>query len=263
MDYFQKTKHPPHPDLTWNLPEQHRGTIKVIGGSSNSFRTEIKTAEFLARHYPIENSLLVLPDSLKPKLPSLPNAIYIGSTDSGSFKDAKALADIINTPDYNLLLGDLSKNSVTAEAIHSVLSSSSLPALITRDTIDLIIEHRSEPILMNSQIVLFVSMPQLQKLFRTIYYPKMLLLSGSLIQVADALHKFTLSYPTKVITLHNGQILVATNGEVKAIPLAKSGYLPLTIWNGELAAKIATLNLFNPDRFIDATLSAIFHDVKS
>ena len=112
--------------------------------------------------------------------------------------------------------------------------------------------------LMNENLVLFASVAQLQKLLRAIYYPKMLLLSQSLVQVAEVLHKFTLSYPISVVTLHNEQILIASSGTVRAIPLSKTGYAPLDFWNGELAAKISALNLFNPNSFIRATTCAVF-----
>lgn len=258
MDYFQKIEQKPDPDLTWNLPEQKRGTVNIIGGNSNSFRTEIKTAEFFYANCPVAHPILVLPDSLKSKLPDLPEVVYLGSTDSGSFGDVESLNTVMAAADYNLLLGDLSKNSATAEAVHHALKDLGCPMLITRDAVDLIIDHKPESILSNPQITFFASMPQLQKLFRAVYYPKMLLLSQSLVQVSDALHKFTLSYPTNIITLHNEQILIAKNGEVKAVPLEKSGFVPLTFWNGELAAKITVLNLFNPDNFVDATICAIF-----
>jgi hypothetical protein len=111
---------------------------------------------------------------------------------------------------------------------------------------------------MNEKLIIMGSLAQLQKILRAVYYPKMLLLSQSLVQVAEVLHKFTLSYPVKIVTLHSGQILVATNGVVKAVPLEKSGYSPIMIWSGELAAKIVAVNMFSPDRFIDATMTAIF-----
>ena len=258
MDYFSKITQPPTPDLTWNIPEQAQGKVKIIGGNSQSFRTVIKTAEFLAEHYPVEPPVLVLPDGLRSKLPNLPNIVYIGSTESGSFGDQDELNTAMSTPDYNLLLGDLTKNSITAEVFHHCLKDLACPTLVTRDAVDLIAESQPESILMNPQVIFFASMPQLQKLFRAVYYPKMLLLSQSLIQVADALHKFTLSYPTSIITLHNEQILIARSGEVKAVPLAKSGYLPITFYSGELSAKIVALNLYNPDNFQNATISAIF-----
>ena len=84
------------------------------------------------------------------------------------------------------------------------------------------------------------------------------MVSQSLIQIAESFHKFTLSYPIQAVTLHDGQIIVAKNGKVVVVPLEKTGYSPLTIWNGELAGKIMTLNLYNPDKFLEATVAALF-----
>ncbi len=85
----------------------------------------------------------------------------------------------------------------------------------------------------------------------------MLLLSQSLVQVVEVLHKFTLSYPVSIVTLHNGQILAVKDGAAKAVPMEKSGYSPMMLWSGELAAKIVALNLYNPNDFISATIAAI------
>ena len=86
----------------------------------------------------------------------------------------------------------------------------------------------------------------------------MLLASQSLVQVAEVFHKFTLSYPAKIITLHEGQIIISSNGRVVAVPMIKTPYSVLTIWNGEMAAKVACLNLYNPEKFIEASVAAIF-----
>ncbi|MBQ3476390.1 hypothetical protein IJH26_02705 [Candidatus Saccharibacteria bacterium] len=256
MEYFEKLD-APQTDLSWNIPEQKQGTVNIIGGNSQNFRTEIKIAEFLTSSYPIQALNVVLPDALKTKLPSLPNLLFLSSTDSGSLADGAELTSAINRADANLLLGDLSKNSVTSKVIASACTSAEKPLLITRDAVDLITENANDRMLMNENLFFFASLPQLQKLFRAVYYPKMLLMSQSLIQVAEVLHKFTLSYPLSLVTLHDGQILIAKNGMVKAIELTKSGYSPMMFWNGELAAKILALNLYNPHQFIDATITAI------
>ena len=256
MEYFEKLD-APQTDLSWNIPEQKQGTVNIIGGNSQNFRTEIKIAEFLTSSYPIQALNVVLPDALKTKLPSLPNLLFLSSTDSGSLADGAELTSAINRADANLLLGDLSKNSVTSKVIASACTSAEKPLLITRDAVDLITENANDRMLMNENLFFFASLPQLQKLFRAVYYPKMLLMSQSLIQVAEVLHKFTLSYPISLVTLHDGQILIAKNGMVKAIELTKSGYSPMMFWNGELAAKILALNLYNPHQFIDATITAI------
>jgi hypothetical protein len=258
MDYFEKIEEKPGDDMFWNVPEKKQGTVNVVGGNTQSFRTEIKVSEFLASQYPIENLNVVLPDVLKNQLPTLPNFRFLKSTDSGSFMDEKELLEVINSADYNLVLGDMSKNTVTGKALASACHFAEKPLILTRDAVDLLINNQPEKNLMNENIVYFASMAQLQKLLRAVYYPKMLLLSQSLVQAADVLHKFTLSYPISIITLHNEQVLVAKNGAVKAVSLEKTGYSPIMFWHGELAAKILALNLYNPERFMDATISAIF-----
>ena len=258
MDYFEKIEENKFLDLKWNIPERKQGTVNIIGGNLQSFRTEVKIAEFLAEKYPVDKLQLVLPDALSGKLPPLPNFKFLPSTDSGSFDESQKLVNIYNETDFNLVLGDLSKNAITGRALASAVGGSEKMTLVTRDSVDLMIENKPEKTLMNENLIWFASMAQLQKLLRAVYYPKMLLLSQSLVQVAEVLHKFTLSYPIKIITFHSGQILLAENGLVKAVSIEKSDYSPITIWNGELAAKIVGMNLYSPNRFLEATLSVIF-----
>lgn len=257
MDYLHKIEENIFQNILWNIPEQKQGKVNVIGGNAQSFRASIKTAEYLVAHYPVSEVNLVMPDALKTKLPTLPNLICLKSTDTGSFGDEAELKSAMKIADYNLMIGDLSKNKITGKVIASACQDSALPLLITRDAVDLLAENSPDRALMNGNLVIFGSMAQLQKLFRAVYYPKMLLLTQSLVQVAEAVHKFTLSYPIAIATLHNGQIIVAKNGIVNIIPLEKSGYTPITFWGGEIATKIVALNLFNPENFLEATSAAM------
>lgn len=258
MEYLRKIDENSSADLLWNVPEQKQGALNVVGGNLQNFRIPIKIAEFLNTNYPIRTLNVILPDVLKNKLPPLDNLMFLSSTDSGSFADGDEIAKALNAADYNLLIGDFSKNSITAKAVASACRSSEKPLLITRDAVDLITEEQAEQMLMNDQVIVMASMAQMQKLLRVIYYPKMLLLSQSLIQVVEVLHKFTLSYPVGVITLQADQVLIAKNGSVNAVPLDKTGYSPILFWGGEAAAKIATLNLYNPKNFLNATVAALF-----
>lgn len=259
MEYFEKITEKPAEDLSWNIPEKKSGVVNIIGGNSQNFRTEIKVSEFLEKKYPIESIRTVLPDALKTKLPNLDNFTFLSSTESGSFKSAGELLEIFNTGDFNLLIGDFSKNKITGRALASACANSEKPLFLTRDTVDLLAEENLEDILLKPDIYFFLSMPQLQKLLHAIYYPKMLTLSMSLTQILEVLHKFTLSYPTNIITLCNGQILIAQNGKVVAVPLEKTGYSPIMIWSEEFVSKILALNLYNPDNFIKASVAGIFN----
>lgn len=258
MDYFTRVERGNYEDLTWNIPEQKQGIVNIIGGNSQNFRTEVRTAEFITANYPIKEVRLVLPNALKNNLPNLPNLVFLPSTDSGSFNESQELNNVFNSADFNLLLGDLSKNSVTGTAVAGACRRSEKMTLLTRDTVDIVADNDPERTLMNENLIFFTSMAQLQKLLRAVYYPKMLLLTQSLVQVSEVLHKFTLSYPVKLVTLHDGQILLAENGTIRVVSIEESGYSPVTIWSGELAAKITALNLFNPNNFLPASTTAVF-----
>ena len=258
MEYFKKFEENPYDELRWNIPERKQGAIALIGGNSQSFRTAVKIGEWLNENYPIEAVRLALPDALKTKLPPLPNLVFLESTDSGSIAEASEVLEVMESTDYNILIGDLSRNTVTAKAIVGACEKATKPILVTRDSVDLLASEAKETTLMNEQLILLASIAQLQKIFHAVYYPKVLMMTQPLTQVVEALHKFTLSYPSKIITIHNEQILIAQNGEVVAVPAEKSGYTPLTIWGGEFAAKISIYNLYNPSNFIKATTCAIF-----
>lgn len=258
MEYFEKLEKNLYEDLKWNVPERKQGVVNVIGGNNQRFRDEVKVAEYLGSNYPLEMVRLILPDSLKGKLPELPNFTFLPSTDSGSFAESQELIDVFNAGDYNLVLGDLSKNAVTGKAVSAAVKRAEKMTLITRDTVDLIADNAPERVLMNENMVIMGSVMQLQKLLRAVYYPKMLLASQSLVQVSEVLHKFTLSYPVGIVTLHEGQVLVAKDGSVKVMALINSGYTPIMFWSGEVAARIVAMSLYSPNQFIPATVCGIW-----
>jgi len=260
MDYFEKIDKNPYEDLFWNVPEeQKRGAVAVIGGNEQSFRAPVTTSEFLINKFPLKTVQTILPDSLKSKLPPLDNLVFLSSTDTGSFADGDELTKAIDGADFSLIIGDISKNSITKEAVDIAVQHSEKPVLITRDAVDVVAEGKLEKLLMRTEpVTVFGSILQWQKIFKAVYYPKILQPSQSLVQVAEAFHKFTLSYPVQVIAVHEGQIVIAKNGNVKVVAVGSTGYTMLTIWNGELAGKIMAMNLYNPDKFIEATVAALF-----
>lgn len=257
LDYFQKTKGEKlYQDLEWNLPEQKTGHLSLIGGNSQNFANVVKTAESLSQTFPIKTLSVVLPDALSKKLPPLPGLVFTPSSESGSFKKSEELNTAVSSADFSLILGDLSKNSATAIAIAEAVRAANSPVLLTRDSIDLIAPELNS--LLEEKFLIFLgSMPQIQKVFRAVYYPKMLMLSMPLLPAVEALHKFTLTYSSTIITLHQEQILIASGGKVIAVPLEKTPYSPLSLWGGELAARIAGYNLYNPGNPLEATAAAV------
>lgn len=259
QSYWQKqTKTTPLvKDPDWLIPEQKSGALNLIGGNSTSFATISRIAEYINNHYPKLKSLnLILPNALKSKLPPLDNITFTKSTDSGSFARSAELNDALDSADFNLILGDVTKNSETSVALAEAIKNAKKPILLTRDTIDSLTED-ADAWIEHDHLFLLASTAQLQKLLRALYYPKMLILSQPLNQVLDALHKFTLSYPATIITFHSDQIILAYNGEILTTPIIDTKYNPLSLWNGELASNLTIFNLWNPNNPLKISSAAI------
>lgn len=263
LSYWQKQTKPLFTDLAWNIPEQKTGRLGLIGGSNQGFNTTIRIAEFINQNFPVRDLPILLPTSLRTKLPPLPNLIFAPATDSGSFAQSPLISEFISANNYTLITGDLSKNSATAIALSSALISANIQTgspyvLLTRDAVDLLTPSM-EQLLLNPHLTLFASSAQLQKVFRAVYYPKMIMLSAPLLPVLEALHKFTLTYPVAILTFHEGQLITAHDGHVITTPLTDTGYSLITLWSGELAAKVAAFNLYNPTKPLEATTAALLY----
>ena len=262
FDYWQKNPDLKlFQDLSWNIPEQKTGTINIIGGNSGSFSSVIHTAEYLTKTFPIKQLNILLPESLKSKVPPFPEISFLPATDSGSFDKSPLLCDFVASGGASLFIGDLSKNSATCVAVADAIKNSDKPIILTRDSIDLLLPELPN-LIERDHLFLVGSLAQLQKVFRAVYYPKVLLLSMPILQIVEALHKFTLSYPTTILTFHAGQIIVAHNGKIITSPLEKTAFTPITLWSGNLAANITANNLFTPGKPLEATTFSIGYTPK-
>ena len=257
--YWKKQEKPLFSDLTWNLPERKSGSISVIGGNSQSFSVVNRTSSKLARDYPVRDVISVLPDSLRRTIPPVPGLLFCPSTTSGGFAKSSELSQALKNMDYNLIVGDLSKNSETSVAIADAVAATEKPTILARDTVDLLTSDMPR-IVEKGNITLICSMMQLQKVFRAVYYPKVLLLSMPILPVVEALHKFTLSYPLTILTFHEGLILTARDGDVYSTKITQAHYSPLSLWDGTLAADIAALHLYNPSKPLESATAAILID---
>lgn len=259
LSYWKKQTQPLFQDLFWNLPERKTGRIAVVGGNSQSFSTPIRISEFLSQTYPFETVSTILPDVLKNQLPPLPNLNFTPSTASGSFAKSFELRDKLLEADARLIIGDLSKNSETAVALADALTykpETEKLTILTRDSVDLLAAE-ADKLLTNPNLIIIASLAQLQKLFRAIYYPRMIMLSQPLLPLLETLHKFTLSYPATLLTFHQNQIIVAHDGQVITTPIDATSYTPLTLWSGQLAATALALNFYNPHKPLEATAAIL------
>ncbi len=259
LSYWKRQNKPLFPDLAWNIPEQKTNHVLVAGGNAQSFSTVIRTAEYLNQTFPIKHITTLLPDALRAKVPNSENINFAPSTSSGSFAKSAEFNQLIASADFTLFAGDISRNAETAIAVTEAIKQSSQPLLLSRDALDLI-SPTAEPILNHESTFLIGSMIQIQKIFRAVYYPRMIMLSQPLVPVIETLHKFTLTYPVTIITFHQKQIIVASGGQISTTHLLDTNFSPISLWSGSLAANIVTLNLFNPHKAFEATTAAILFD---
>ncbi|OYW84971.1 hypothetical protein B7Z17_03145, partial [Candidatus Saccharibacteria bacterium 32-49-10] len=146
-----------------------------------------------------------------------------------------------------LLIGDAGRNSETAILYEMLLSNTTIPIVLTRDSFDLV-KPALHTLVKRDHTTVVLSFAQVQKLFQGVYYPKILSFSMQLMQFVEALHKFTITYPTCIVTYHNEQLIIAHNGTVITTKLDD----PMMIWRGITATKAATWLMWSETKPLEA-----------
>jgi hypothetical protein len=258
--YWQKqtADKPLFPDIEWSKPEQRslKGRLGIIGGNklgfagvAESYSTALSTGVGEAR--------VLLPDVLRKTIPtSITDAIFGATNPSGSLaKDARIeMLALGQWASGILLAGDAGRNSETAILYEDFLTDYSGPLIITRDAVDLI-KNSPQALAERPNTLLVVSFAQLQKLFQSVYYPKILTFSMQLTSLVEALHKFTITYPVTITVLHKDYLLTARGGNVTSTEWQN----PMAIWRGTVATKAAVYWLWNPGKPLEAVTASFIN----
>jgi hypothetical protein len=247
---------PLFPDIAWSKPEQRSlaGRLGIIGGNKLGF-AGVAEAYSTALTTGVGEVRVLLPDALKKTIPAtITDTIFAPTTPSGSLaKDA--LSDMRVLGEWSqsvLLIGDAGRNSETAIVYENFLADYTGLLTITRDGVDLI-KNSAQSIVGRPNTLLVVSFAQLQKLFQSVYYPKILTFSMHLIHLVEALHKFTISYPVTIAVLHRDHLIVASSGNVTSTEWDQ----PMAIWRGSVATKATCFWLWNPTKPLEAVTASL------
>ena len=229
-------------------PEQKRmaGKLLVIGGNRMAFFAVASALE-TAKRMGVGEVRALLPEDLKGQVPSTSEVYFAPSGNSGAFC-SDSLETMLRLADWAeavILIGDSGRNAETSLVFAEFLEKVDKPVLITRDAVDACCASVGDWLLRETETNLFVTLPQLQKLLRTLYYPKVITLSMPTNQLVETLHKFTLSYSASVTTFHNGLIVMAEKGEVVTQALDETSYSPISLWGGSLATQAMVARLWN------------------
>lgn len=262
MDYTfwkkQTVSSPLFPDVEWSKPQQknHAGKLAVVGGNKLGFMA-VGEAYMVAKELGTGQVRAIMPDALKKTIPNtISDAYFVPSNASGGFS-REALPELIAAcqwADACLLVGDSGRNSETAMAFETLLSSHTGHIIITRDAVDLV-RPASSSVITRPDTTLVLSFAQLQKLFQAVYYPKILNFSMQLMQLVDTLHKFTLTYPVTIVTFHQSQLIIAHDGDIVTQEFDE----PMAIWRGTVATKAACYLLWTPSKPLEAIAASITH----
>lgn len=260
MDYSywkkQAADKPLYPDLEWSKPENkaYAGKLAIIGGNKLGF-AGVAEAYTIAKQAGVGDIRVLLPDVLRKTIPaSITDAHFAPSNPSGSLsKDASAdMSNIASWASGVLLIGDAGRSSETAILYEQFLHDYTGQLIITRDAIDLV-KNSAQAIVDRPNTLLVASFAQLQKLFQSVYYPKVLTFSMQLTNLVEALHKFTISYPVSIAVLHKDHFIIASGGEVVTTEWSN----PMAIWRGSVAAKAGVYWLWNPSKPLESTATSI------
>ncbi len=252
----QAPSKPLFPDIEWGKPEQRsqRGRLGVIGGNKLGFAGVAESYQ-IALETGAGECRVLLPDCLRKQIPAaMTDVVFGASNPSGSLaKNAltEALA-LVHWSSCLLMAGDAGRNSETAIVYSDLLRNYTGPVVITRDAIDLV-KNDSGALVNRPDTTLVLSFAQLQKLFQSVYYPKMLTFSMQLMQLVEAVHKFTITYPITITVLHKDTLIVAHGGEVTTTKWDN----PMAIWRGHTAARAASYLMWTPTRPLEAITASL------
>lgn len=259
LSYWQKqtADKPLFPDITWSKPEQKSmaGKLGIIGGNKLGFIAVAESYEDTLKIGAGEVKVL-LPDVLKKSMPkTMLNVIY-GNTNPSGGLSGEALDQMRTLGDWStgiLMIGDAGRNSETAILYEDFIRHYDGPLTITRDAIDLI-KNSPHSLIERPDTFVVASFAQLQKIFQSVYYPKVLTFSMQLSNLVEAVHKFTITYPVGIAVYHKDFIIVAHQGKVTSTPWTDQ----MRIWRGKTASACATYWLWHPTKLIESVTASLF-----
>ncbi len=233
------------PEIEWNKPERRdqAGKLLIVGGNKLGFAA-VAESYGTAKETGAGQARVLLPDCLKNTVPrTLLDVVFAPCNQSGGLNQ-DAFTELTATSawaDGVLLIGDAGRNSETAVLYEKFVEHYQGPLTVTRDAIDLI-KNNPRLLVERPDTILVASFAQVQKLLQAVYYPKILTFSMQLLQLVEALHKFTITYPCTIVTLHKDTIVIASAGEV----VTQEWHNAMAIWRGSVATNVATYWLWNP-----------------
>lgn len=256
--YWQKqsSTKPLFPDVEWSKPQQRSkaGKLGIIGGNKLGFIAASEAYQ-TALGVGIGEAKVLLPASLKKTFfKHTQDMVFADDNQSGglskdAFSEMQAMGE---WADGILLIGDAGKNSETAVLYERFIHEYEGPLTITRDAVDLL-KNNAQTLIERPQTLLILSFAQVQKLFQSVYYPKVLTFSMQLTRLVEALHKFTITYPACTAVFHDENLVISHQGMVVTQQFSD----PMPIWRGSVATRAAVYWSWNPEKPLESATASL------
>lgn len=257
--YWQRqvTGQPLFPDIEWAKPERRdqAGKLLIVGGNKLGFAAVAESYQ-TALEAGVGDIRVLVPDCLRKSIPpAFTDVVFGACTTTGGGLSKDALPELHASAawaDSVLLIGDAGRNAETALTYEAFIQNYKGPLVLTRDAIDLV-KNDALLIVERSNTTIIASFAQLQKLFQAVYYPKILTFNMQLLQLVEALHKFTLTYPITLVTLHKDVLLIAQAGNV----VTQDWDQPMAIWRGTIATTAVAYQIWNKTEPLKAIAASV------
>lgn len=254
--WVKQDEKPLFPELEWSRPEtkSQAGKLLIIGGNSMGFAAPAE-AYGLAEKAGAGTVRVLLPESLRKNVGKLfPEADFAPSTPSGSF-GTSALAEWCNASlwaDAVLFPGDITRNSETTVLLENFLEKFSGQATLTRDAADLICQQPIS-VLHRPNTLLVLAMGQLRQLGAEAHFGRAFTTDMGLVQLVESLHEFTKRFALTIITKHQGNYIVATDGQVSTTAIKTDK----PIWRLATASKASVWWLQTPTKPLETLTTSL------
>jgi len=254
--WLKQTDKPLFPELEWSRPENRAqaGKLLIVGGSGYEFQAPAN-AYGDALDAGIGSAKVLLPDSMQKTVQSLfPEAEFAPSTPSGSFATSSQamLVELASWADGVLFPGNLGRNSETTVLLENFFEKFNGQVTLTKDTADLFCQQPIS-ILHRPDTLLVLAMGQLRQLGSEAHFARAFTTEMGLVQLVETLHEFTKRFNLNIITKHQGNFVVAVNGQVSTTVIHEESQ----IWRVQTAANASVWWLQNPSKTFDALTTSV------
>jgi len=227
----QTVANPLYDNLLWSRPENklHSGKVVVIGGNSHSFAKTVNSYQLLIKAG-LGQVTVMLPKPISKIIGHISSdLIFCPSTDSGSFS-SQSLDNFLDYSDFSdgiFLSGELSNNSETLIVIEKLIERITKSIILSDDSIDLALQL-NEHILSRDNMIYVGDLGKIQKLLTKFKSTNAITSSISLSDLVRLTQIFSSKTPISLVTIHDGYVVVAKNGQVSTTQIDKHEFVDIT-----------------------------------